>query len=254
MRTFLGLLGILALCGTGCTQKTETEEAKKLAPSPWVAKPVAEWPQIVLTNDAEFEGSTGLKGASAFAVQHGDRLYAATAYHLLGPAGGVEPQVARSQIDARLKSWKMFPRTQPESFVKPHRVALGLGDDSTSDLLFLDVAKGSSLPSTPLRMREDPVQVGETVYLLGCPYSETACKQNVYKAKVTLREWDTNFRYDLETPVDLRGFSGAPIVDSGGHLVGIMAVWWDTKMKDGKDLEGGAEDIAIAAQMLHKQY
>src|SRR5262245_52243322 len=62
---------------------------------PWASRPPREWPQLVLTNRAEFQGSTPLHGASAFLIKTQDgRTLAATAKHLLGQNGGVEPEVS----------------------------------------------------------------------------------------------------------------------------------------------------------------
>jgi hypothetical protein len=56
------------------------------------SKAPREWPQLVLTNRAEFNGHTPLQGASAFLIKTLDgRTLAATAKHLIGANGGVEP-------------------------------------------------------------------------------------------------------------------------------------------------------------------
>src|SRR5689334_13666850 len=58
------------------------------SPEPWVSLPTAQWPQMVLTNQAAFKGHTPLEGASAFLIRTPDqRVLAATALHLLGTNG-----------------------------------------------------------------------------------------------------------------------------------------------------------------------
>ena len=62
----------------------EITEAKTQLPEDWASKPITEWPQIVLTNSAEFNGHTPLEGASSFLLQNDTRgVFAATAKHLL---------------------------------------------------------------------------------------------------------------------------------------------------------------------------
>lgn len=95
----------------------------------------------------------------------------------------------------------------------------------------------------------NPAQVGETVCVLGGPYSEPDCRQSVYRGTVTVRE-DEMFRYDLSAPVDLRGFSGAPVVDEKGDVVGVVTVWFDARRDGDLYLEGGAEDAAFAISCL----
>jgi hypothetical protein len=100
-----------------------------------------------------------------------------------------------------------------------------------------------------LQLRSTPVATGEHVYLLGCPYVETTCVQNVYRGVVVDRQ-ETLFAYSLDPPVDLRGFSGAPIVDAAGHVVGVMSIWFKRKLVDGKDTEGGGEDASVLVPYL----
>jgi hypothetical protein len=199
----------------------------------------------VLTNEAEFNGHSQLRGASAFLVKTRDgRTVAATAKHLLGSSGGVEPPIPLDQLNKAIKSWRMYPRTLPGRFVSADQLGCVGLDDANLDWLILTIKNGPGpLPATPLRMRARPVQVGDQVYLVGCPYSEAACTQDVYTGKVTARA-DDRFRYDIEPPVDLRGFSGAPILDSNGHVAGVMTVWFKPKMRRGDYLEGGGEDAA----------
>ena len=60
---------------------------------------------------------------------------------------------------------------------------------------------------------------------------------------VTARRSD-RFRYDLDPPVEIPGFSGAPIVNVQGHVVGVMSVWFEPKMDGKMFLEAGGEDAA----------
>ena len=50
--------------------------------------------------------------------------------------------------------------------------------------------------------------------------------------------------------MDLRGFSGAPIIDDDGRVVGVMTINFEPQMIDGKHVEGGGEDIATALGIL----
>jgi hypothetical protein len=224
---------------------TNGSEAVALTAEQWASKPPLEWPQFVLTNDAEFIGHTPLRGASAFVIETADgRKLAATAKHLIGVDGGVEPAIPVARLDAVIRSWHLFPRTLPEKAFEADKLASRMLDDESLDWLLLTLKSNSQpLPATPLHLRPQPVQVGEEVYLVGCPYNEEACKQNVYLGKVTQRTGD-RFRYDINPPVDLKGFSGAPVIDKRGHVVGVMTVWFEPKMQGEEYLEAGGEDSA----------
>ncbi len=219
---------------------------------PWISNPSDEWPQIVLTNHAQFNGHTALEGASSFLIDtDDDRILAATAAHLIGSAGGVEPPIPVNELTRKIRSWKMFPRTMPDDFVE----AISLGatglDDPSLDWLFLSIDSADQLPAHPLKPRKDPVRVGETVFLIGCPYVEWDCKQNVYAGVVAERVSDL-FRYDIDPPVDLRGFSGAPVIDGKGYVVGVVTIWFQPKMSGENYLEAGGQDIASVWEFLHQ--
>ena len=216
-----------------------------------MSKPKTDWPQIVLTNAAEFQGHTPLYGASGFLIRTDDnRVLAATASHLIGAAGGVEPAIPVNELTSKIDSWKMFPRTLPDEAVEITSLGAQGLDDDRLDWLILSIKETETLPSYPLKIRSEPIRVGEMVYLIGCPYCEANCKQNVYTGAVTERGRDDRFRYDLDPPVDLRGFSGAPLVDQNGFVVGVMTVWFNPKTSDELHLEGGGEDIASIVDLL----
>lgn len=207
---------------------------------PWASQPPENWPQIVLTNDATFRRSTPLLGASAFLVRDAKgRVLAVTARHLLGPAGGVKPAVSVRALGDELDSWKMHPRTVD-------RPSASLDQPLTArfDMVCLTVKpQEEELPGFPLRPRARPVEAGDKIYLLGCPYREGGCKQNVYPGRVTRRERGPLFRFALETPIEVRGFSGAPLIDENGQAAGVLTAGLGSVADDGKSAEAGAEDI-----------
>ncbi|MEK7952545.1 S1 family peptidase [Luteolibacter soli] len=224
-------------------------------PEAWATLPTSQWPQLVLTNSAKFKGHSALQGASSFLLRaSGDRTIAATARHLLGPNGGVTPTISPDRLDSVLDSWVMYPRTKPQDFmtIAAHGIAPPSG--KASDWLLLEIKNNSKpLPAAPLTLRPTPVSVGEEVFLVGVPYSETDRMQNVYRAKVTHRAAPDWFRYRLETPVDIRGFSGAPILDKNGWVVGVMTVWFEPQMDGDKFLEAGGQDAASVAEVVSKK-
>lgn len=245
---------LIAMCCSGCgndSANTAPTVDSRVAEQ-WISKPKNEWPQIVLTNHAEFNGHTALQGASSFLIKtDDDRVYAATAAHLIGSAGGVVPDIPINQLTQKIRPWKMFPRTMPDDFVE----VISLGTTGLKarnrDWLVLSIKNSDRLPASPLKLRREPVRVGEIVFFIGCPYIERDCKQNLYAGVVTKREYGNRFRYDIHPPVDLHGFSGSPIIDEKGYVVGVVTVWFDPRMSGDKFLECGGEDVAFIYDLLH---
>lgn len=216
----------------------------------WVHSDFSKWPQIVLTNRGTFRGTSDLDGASAFLIQAPDgRVLAATAKHLIGSAGGVEPQIPLSRLNESIISWVLYPRTHSDRKVELDRLAISDKNERSHDWLLLTIKDTPNLPAQPVKVRRKPVALGETVFLVGVAYADQDVAQNVYRGKVTERKAD-RFRYTIDPPVNIRGFSGAPILDSDGQAVGVMTVWFDPKMDGEKYLEASGEDIATALRLL----
>ena len=237
------LLALLSL--TGC----KPEEPQK--PAAWAATPHEKWPQMVLTNAARFKGHTSLNGASSFLVQlKSGEVVAATARHLLGDAGGVKPEVKPADFNASLDSWFMHPRTRPDEVVKVRSLASQPDPRPGFDWVLFHIEGTGESVATPLTLRRTRVKAGETVHLIGVSYAEPTVAQKIYSGVVTERRGD-RFRYRITPYVNIRGFSGAPIVDDDGLLVGVMTVWFaNPRMEGDLWMEAGGEDAVSAAAIL----
>ena len=124
--------------------------------------------------------------------------------------------------------------------------AVTLNHEVTHDWLLLKLTdQAAHLPATPLVPRNMPVAVGETVYLVGVPYTDAKSAQNVYKGVVTGRPLPHYFTYEFSPAVKINGFSGAPIVDGRGLLVGHGVSRTDLKTDAaGLEVEFGGEDAS----------
>jgi hypothetical protein len=250
----LFLLGALALgVAMGLRAKRDGPGDEQLQPVAWIQSAPAQWPQIVLTNEARFRGGhSPLKGASAFLLRTPDgRVFGATARHLLGEAGGVQPEVYLQDLDQVLESWRMYPRTRPARAIAMQRLALPGLDRADLDWLLLAPADPLAIAGVePLQVRQRPVEVGETVHLIGCPYAAPRCVQQVYSGRVVERLPGRMFRYEFKPHVNLSGFSGAPLIDAQGHLVGVMTISFRPREMFDKHVEGGGQEVAAIAPLL----
>ena len=236
-------------------ENTTTAPSKEQKPLAWAKKPVKEWPQFVLTNEASFKGHTSLKGASAFLMLMSDNdVLLVTARHLIGAEGGVEPPVALGDFDKSLSKWEAFPRTRPDARVVVTGLAMADREGARHDwlLLFLKDPKGK-LPATPLRPRVKKANIGDVAYLIGVPYSDPKSAQNVYKGKVTGRPGKNYFAMEFEPAVKLAGFSGAPVVDEHGYLLGMMTTSPESKRADGLQTACWCQDISMGYSLWRKK-
>jgi Trypsin-like peptidase domain len=152
---------------------------------------------------------------------------------LLGLAGGVKPGFVHNglgeldkeklaTLDSEITSWKLFLPDAEDRFLN---VAGLYGnarqlDESCDQVLLRLAPTTNSYPVTPLDLRLSPVTTAETLYVLTYVRDTNDCTQQV--AHKVHRMPGLGFNCVMETPAKLNGFSGAPIVDTNGLLVGIL--------------------------------
>ena len=208
----------LAACHGQSSQPTAAADAPPV--QNWMAEPFARSPQVLLANGATFADGQHLDGASAFLVQVGPRQYALTANHLLGADGGLEPTKKRSQVNNELVSWKLFARQRATDTVRLDKL-LNAEDADASDALAFSI-QGKKSRYHALTPRYSAPAKGEEVYLIGCPYAEADCTQNRYPVRVEDTS-ETEYLLAQDESPQLSGFSGCPVVDKQGRVLGLLS-------------------------------
>ncbi len=161
---------------------------------PWIDKPVSDWPQIALTNQVLYKNGDRYIDPSfkyagtGFLIDNGRDILAATAKHILWIAKN--KKVNSTEINADLNQWIMAPKGNTSDSAI---IGSLLNEDSSErlegnastilerDWLVFNVKK-SSTRLYPLKPRYTPVQPGEKVYILSCPYQDSV--GTVYNGKV----------------------------------------------------------------------
>lgn len=176
--------------------------------------------QILLTNEAYFKKDRSMQGASSFLIKYQDSIYAVSAKHLLGEAMGISPEVKLKKINSELIHWSIYPRTNHLSDDTIYLNANNLIFDSLkSDILMLRTNNTSDIHV--LSIADTLPKFYETVYLIGCPYSDEECYQNVYPLKY-IGINDDLISCSSAKDIELSGFSGCPIVNIKGEVFGVL--------------------------------
>ena len=200
----------------------------------WASTPPSKWPDLILLQKAEFEHHTPMAAGCTSLVRlpSGDTV-ALTAGHLLGEPGGVSPgfldrgsdrldQSKLSTLTAEITSWDLFLPGQETRAVEVVGLFGQAGSfDTNGDQILLQLAPHDKIyPVKPLDLRLSMVPFGETLHVITFAADTNGnLRQVVNDAK---RIPGLFFACSFEKPVDLRGCSGAPVVDKNGLLVGIV--------------------------------
>lgn len=209
-----------ALLLAACDSQPKQTPAAGAPVKNWMAEPFAQSPQVLLANAAEFSDGQRLEGASAFLVQVGQQQYAVTAKHLLGEDGGIEPQKQPAQLNQEIVAWKLFARQKAPDTVRIDQL-LNTQNADSSDALVFSLKKATTRYQT-LTPRYDAPTKDEEVYLIGCPYAEPGCTQNRYPVRVVETSPTAYLLTENESP-NLSGFSGCPVVDKQGQVIGLLS-------------------------------
>jgi hypothetical protein len=99
------------------------------------------------------------------------------------------------------------------------------GDRTPSDndwLLF--TIKERSPKIQPLRFRSQPLERGETVFVIGWRYTDTHQPQIVYEGRFVKTDGGS-ILMEIDELADntVPGLSGSPVIDAEGYLIGLMS-------------------------------
>jgi hypothetical protein len=180
--------------------------------------------QLLLRNIIISNRGQTVEGASAFLVSHKGKDYAVSAKHLLGAGLGLEPTVLPSKFIQKIKSWKLhnFNKSQIfeiEKILEPN-------DNAKLDILIMSLKQDKT--RSILTVAKEAPKVFDRLYIVGCPYEERGCQQNVYELIYKGKRRATQYMFDwVDKSISSRGFSGAPILNVKGEAVAVYTGYFE---------------------------
>lgn len=187
--------------------------------------------QVFLRNYIQFTDDRMTGGASSSLISFDGEVYVLTAKHLLGSAMGIKPEVQPTKLDEELELWltidnpSLYAADDREpDFMVPVTGIYQPNDDWGEDLIVLKTGISSvGATSGLLPLAADPPELGETIYVIGCPYSQGGdCAQIIYSGALSANmDGFYTFSWD-DAPDDLSGFSGAALLNAKGEIIGVI--------------------------------
>ncbi len=170
---------------------------------------------ILFSNRITLKDGQSQSGGQSFLLQVGDKILVASAVHLMGTALGFTEDITAAQAKDRLKRWELQSGSQ---VVQTDGIA-----DAQGDLLFLDLAAADSSRYRVLQPAVPSLYKDSVYYLLG-PVAGNPGSTPLHLYPLRYYKAKQNFIYmENITGQPFNGYSGAPIVDRWGGVVGILS-------------------------------
>lgn len=216
MKKLLIGIGMISFLFASCDKVAERN-----AKASWMKEGFIDSVQILLTNSYQVNDSYG-RGASSFLILGEADTLLCTAKHLLGSDMGIRPEVKPSAFDEALKYWYVFPRNDKITDDSLTIRSIVTQEQNEKDIILLKGDFSKKHHIQPLRPRFTKLVIGEELYLIGCEYRDTDCHQRKYSVIMDSYE-GREIVVQPDDELNFSGFSGAPVIDKKGFVVGILS-------------------------------
>ncbi len=210
-----------------------------------------------------FETTQGsLEAGTAFAVEHQGQILALTAFHLFGPPGGLPTQISAAELPGYATGLTARDAWSGAEVGKSSGPALLLadaqpmGETAARDLAAFPMVRPDPLQAIdvagvsahkflrPRALAAEAPAVGAKVYVAASLV--TGNKPGTLEATVLEVNPDWIFFEYATTELDLTATSGAPLLDEGGEVVGMVL---GAGLFEGKLIGSASPGLAIKQRL-----
>lgn len=212
---------LMVSCNSQGQNNNKDPENKEVKSEPWKLENYIDSVQILLTNEYKLDDSFGF-GASSFIIKSGVDTYLCTAKHLLGEAMGISPEIKTSRFNSSLEYWNAYPRNGKIANDTISVSKLITEKQNDIDIILFECQLEKNNAITALTPRFSKPKRKEKFEIIGCEYSDSECHQRRYYATMDSYE-DGKILLKSEVNFTPSGFSGAPVIDSRGLVIGLLS-------------------------------
>ena len=198
--------------------------------------PLEQWPKFTLVNELQLQGVPPAPGGSGFLIDTGDGQIVGAIHSRREALGKKEDEstLTNAELNQRFVSGRMFTPGTPEQAIA-FRGFFGLpAAHSDGDVWLLRAMDDKApLPATPLKLRHMVSLRGMHLFVIACPTGDASGKEQAFPCTaqdVGPEGGVTKIAYD--SAVVSRGFAGAPVVDTHGHLAAIVTGIGEEEMNE----------------------
>lgn len=182
--------------------------------------------QILFSNIVYTKNNGGGYGGNSVLIEYNEKTFAMCTKHILfGPgqklANASIINHSYDNLKDEINQWQLVSRDSIKDTLncKFYNESMLV----RTDIIILSIAENTSR-FQKLVPRFDPPEKGDVLYVIDCPIGHPVEAQKKYKLVTEHCKYDDSFltKMDKDEVMALDRFSGAPVVDSEGRLIGMV--------------------------------
>ena len=135
---------------------------------------------------------------------------------------GIIPEIKTNIFNSQFNYWKAFARQNKLSNDTINCTHLVTEKLNNIDIILLACTPGIKNDIVVLNPRFSKAKIGEEFQIISCEYSDSGCHQRQFN--VTMHAYENGQLWiKSEHNFAPSGFSGAPLIDSNGLVLGIVS-------------------------------
>lgn len=197
------------------------EPGKQISPSPLLARPLSQWPQIVMENEITVAGEAKRR-ITSFLVETAKGIVAVSAV----PDQTHPKDRGIANFQRRMSAWKMWSPEEPKRVMTVASIVTANAPNSQYGVAVALAPMKGKLPVHPLKPGTPP-RVGSRVFVVACTWSSSGCAQGVIEGKIAFEFNPTgstvhSYAVGIMARLERADLAGAPVLDEDGNVVAVM--------------------------------
>jgi len=239
------LLAVMLIHGSAHLAIAEDSNAAAPATQPaakWAASPTDHWPALLLKNQITVKGFLPWTGVSGFLMKlPGGQVVAVTTCRRLVQG------VNLSNLKSSVTQWVMHPPNRLGPRVEIRALAMPPDQANKLNCVVLTTIPMYGWPSEVLVPSQTPTQVGQKVFMADVADTDHKAAQHIFKGIVRALNHPTPglIAFQIQADVAPNSFSGGPILDEQGHVVGIGQTYYPEATHGSDIMAGGMQIITV---------